>query len=511
MVNLRLAAALALCAGAAVAEDRSVVIANGDYTHFPVMDVSTAAPDALRAAGFRVVSGVDLKAAEIRPALADLLNTDADPGARLVVLSGRFAHSASDSWFFGTDAEAPDLVSADLQGVPLSVVIDLLGQKKGGAMLFLAEAEGKAELGAGLTPGTGEVALPEGVTLVKGTPEAVEAGVNLYLKDGRVSGEGLNVSGWQETRPKPGTTVTPATPQSAEARVWSAARAQDDIAGYRDYLNRYPNGAHADDARARITALTPVNTAAQAETALRLSADQRRAVQRRLVTLGHDTRGVDGQFGPGTRAAITAFQRAHGYEPTGYLSQPMLNRLTALSDARDAEAARADDAFWKDVGEKGGEAGLRAYLERYPKGRHAAEAKRRLDALNPDKPRDDAAFAASQKAGTVAGYRAYLRDWPKGAHVKAANDAIAALEKGQNDAAAKAEAALGLDAQTRQLVEVGLQAMGLNPGPADGKFDDQTRRAIKAYQKARGMPQTGYLTNAMLSTMLQDTLLRGLR
>lgn len=511
MVNLRLAVALALCAGAAMAEDRSVVIANGDYRHLPTMEVGTAAPDALRAAGFRVVSGVDLKASEIRPALADLLREDADPGARLVLLSGRFAHSASDSWFFGTDAEAPDLVTADLQGVPLSVVIDLLGQKKGGAVLFLAQSDDESELGAGLAAGIGDLVLPDGVSVVQGAPRAIESAVNLYLQEGRLAGEGVTISGWKDSRPKAGTTVTPAAPQSAEARAWSAARLQDDIAGYRDYLNRYPGGANAADARARITALTPVNTAAQTEAALRLSANQRRAVQRRLVTLGHDTRGVDGQFGPGTRAAITAFQRAHGYEATGYLSQPMLNRLTELSDAREADAARADDAFWKDVGDKGGEAGLRAYLERYPKGRHAAEARKRLDALNPEKPRDDAAFAAARKANTEAAYRAYLKDWPKGAHVKAANDAIAALEKDQNTAAAKGEAALGLDAQTRQLVEVGLQAMGLNPGPTDGKFDDQTRRAIRAYQKARGMPQTGYLTNAMLTAMLQDTVLRGLR
>ncbi|MDM7255627.1 MAG: peptidoglycan-binding protein, partial [Paracoccus sp. (in: a-proteobacteria)] len=182
MVNLRLAVALALCAGAAMAEDRSVVIANGDYRHLPTMEVGTAAPDALRAAGFRVVSGVDLKASEIRPALADLLREDADPGARLVLLSGRFAHSASDSWFFGTDAEAPDLVTADLQGVPLSVVIDLLGQKKGGAVLFLAQSDDESELGAGLAAGIGDLVLPDGVSVVQGAPRAIESAVNLYLQ-----------------------------------------------------------------------------------------------------------------------------------------------------------------------------------------------------------------------------------------------------------------------------------------------------------------------------------------
>ena len=37
---------------------------------------------------------------------------------------------------------------------------------------------------------------------------------------------------------------------------------------------------------------------------------------------GHDPRGVDGIFGPGTRAALSAWQTAEGLEATGYLTRP---------------------------------------------------------------------------------------------------------------------------------------------------------------------------------------------
>ncbi len=50
--------------------------------------------------------------------------------------------------------------------------------------------------------------------------------------------------------------------------------------------------------------------AEQDEAALRLTRDQRRQVQRDLSLMGYDTRGIDGVFGRGTRAAIAGWQSA---------------------------------------------------------------------------------------------------------------------------------------------------------------------------------------------------------
>jgi peptidoglycan hydrolase-like protein with peptidoglycan-binding domain len=38
-----------------------------------------------------------------------------------------------------------------------------------------------------------------------------------------------------------------------------------------------------------------------------------------------------------------------------------------------------------------------------------------------------------------------------------------------------------------------LKEAGFNPGPADGQLGAQTKEAIKEYQKAQGLPQTGQL------------------
>lgn len=70
---------------------------------------------------------------------------------------------------------------------------------------------------------------------------------------------------------------------------------------------------------------------ARAEASLGLDPARIREIQRRLTALGHDTRGADGVMGPGTRGAISAFQRARKLPETGFLGA---NELQALGVAR---------------------------------------------------------------------------------------------------------------------------------------------------------------------------------
>jgi len=53
------------------------------------------------------------------------------------------------------------------------------------------------------------------------------------------------------------------------------------------------------------------------------------ALQERLQALGYYTGTVDGQFGPGTRDAVTAFQRKNGLEPDGMAGEETLKKLTS--------------------------------------------------------------------------------------------------------------------------------------------------------------------------------------
>jgi peptidoglycan hydrolase-like protein with peptidoglycan-binding domain len=70
-----------------------------------------------------------------------------------------------------------------------------------------------------------------------------------------------------------------------------------------------------------------------------LNSEQRRKVQQQLRVLGHYAAAIDGDFGPGTRRAILAFQRSSKLEATGYLTETTLVLLEAKATARAQELA----------------------------------------------------------------------------------------------------------------------------------------------------------------------------
>ena len=76
------------------------------------------------------------------------------------------------------------------------------------------------------------------------------------------------------------------------------------------------------------------------EQALGLTRADNKLVQHGLVSLGYDTGGVDGDLGPRSRAAIRAYQRSEGLEPTGRLTAEVSQALQALG-RRQVEKLRA--------------------------------------------------------------------------------------------------------------------------------------------------------------------------
>jgi Putative peptidoglycan binding domain len=67
--------------------------------------------------------------------------------------------------------------------------------------------------------------------------------------------------------------------------------------------------------------------AQKAEAGLHLSEGDRKKVQVALIALGHDIPAVTGNFGPRTRAMITAWQKTQGLPETGYLTEDQLTTL----------------------------------------------------------------------------------------------------------------------------------------------------------------------------------------
>lgn len=118
--------------------------------------------------------------------------------------------------------------------------------------------------------------------------------------------------------------------RSAARRGWLAVAAGIVLAGLA--------GAYVTFAPAPTPQVQPTTTTADAtqpspeatETALNLSATDRRRIQVALTAQGFDTRGTDGAFGPRSREMITAWQQAHKHPATGYLTAA---QSQALRDA----------------------------------------------------------------------------------------------------------------------------------------------------------------------------------
>ena len=59
------------------------------------------------------------------------------------------------------------------------------------------------------------------------------------------------------------------------------------------------------------------------------------------------------------------------------------------------------------------------------------------------------------------------------------------------------------DVSLEQQIQAALANAGFDPGPADGTFGPKTRRAIRAWQRANGHAETGYLTRDQLRSILK--------
>ncbi len=545
----RFVAMLGLLAGPAGA-DVALVVGSGAYGRGAEVRGAVevlAAETGLRAAGFEVIAVRDGRAADLARALQRFAAAAQGDARVVAVLAGRFAHSTTDTWLLPVDAAGTGL-GAMGSALPVSSVLAVLAAAPGQAVLVLGGAEAGAALAPFLRDGIGPVAAPQGVTVVTGSPAAAAAlARGALVRPGgevvaAVAGDrALRLSGYAPRSlvlVPPGATGGAPVPVPAPAAVpaegdyWRATRDIDTVAAYESFLRRYPGGAFAAEARARIAALQrgPAEAAEAAEAALALTRDARRQIQRDLSLLGHNTRGIDGIFGPGTRAAITAWQQANGLTPaTGFLARDHIVRIAAQAglraaqleaeaEARRLEQERLDRAFWDETGARGDEAGLRAYLRRFPDGVFAEVAGERLGRIEAEREaqaagQDRAAWDRARDANTVEAYRGYLQAFPQGTFAEQARARIEALTAAPAEAEAErraeaAEAALGLNAVTRRLVESRLAALGLRPGEVDGVFDDQTRRAIRRYQTARNLPATGYLEQETVVRLLADSLFR---
>ena len=88
-------------------------------------------------------------------------------------------------------------------------------------------------------------------------------------------------------------------------------------------------------------------TAEVAEAGLKLSLADRQRIQVTLTSLGFDTRGNDGAFGPRSREMIAGWQKARSLPPTGFLNaaqqQALLREATAALGKYDTEQKKLEE------------------------------------------------------------------------------------------------------------------------------------------------------------------------
>jgi peptidoglycan hydrolase-like protein with peptidoglycan-binding domain len=564
---MAIGAALVFAAGAAgtaaAQERQALLIGNAEYRDAP--EAQTAVRDvravggALEEAGWEVSLSVNLNRAEMRKALKSFAESAADAEDILIYYSGHALRTGGRTYLAPVDQQASALVEVLFDGVPLEVVLRVAGMASGEGVVFIdgAQLEG-FEPTPFVEPGLADVEAPDGVVVISAAPpgQAIRRSpdrdsrfarliVDRFLLPGaevmataNAVGRPTWVTGESQTAfvlaPPPEPIDEGDLAQEIELAYWRAAERSGRAEDYREYLDRYPDGVFAEFARDRLDVETAaqvpqqpeVDPAYHAERALNLSRIRTRQVQQWLRATGFEPGSVDGLMGPNTRDALRGWQRAEGFDVTGYLNRAQIDRLSAQGEAALAEQRRHEDeqrhvaeaedrGYWAATGADGTAAGYRAYLQRYPEGVHAAEARTALGSMAEAKQDDQLRqerrrFRQARQADTAEAYREYLAVYPQGvwrADALARLDEIEGAERAtaEQSRAEQTEAALALNAKDRQSVEQRLRSLGFEPGPIDGEFDQRSRAAIEGYQSSRGIDPTGYLNRETVVGIVQET------
>ena len=147
---------------------------------------------------------------------------------------------------------------------------------------------------------------------------------------------------------------------AAEAQQKAAAEAQQkaDAAAQQKAAAEAQQKAAAEAQQKAAADAAAQKAAEAAETALRLAPADRQRIQVALTSLGFDTHGADGVFGPRSREMITDWQRARNQPATGFLIAAQQQAL--LSEAAPALAKYDDDQKKAEEARRKEEAAARA-------------------------------------------------------------------------------------------------------------------------------------------------------
>ena len=233
--------------------------------------------------------------------------------------------------------------------------------------------------------------------------------------------------------------------RAEEEDFWRAIAGSSSATDFQRYLDRWPTGQYASEARSRLTSLRET----QAWAAIADSSNPA------------DFEGYLAQW------------------PTGRYASEARSRLTGLRDSR----------AWAAIAGSSNPADFERYLAQWPTGRYASEARSRLTGL-----RDSRAWAAIAGSSNPADFLSYLRQFPNGAHVARARSREAELRAAEADLSRRLSGLLGRTPSARREDENGWTdlhyAAALNlPGLVDRL--SQAGAAANAKLKNDGEPLGG--------------------
>ena len=506
-----------LGASMAQAADVALVIGNADYRRAPKVRTAEAdahlIADALSDGGYDVILGTNLDRRDLRTYLSRFARKLNGADRAVIYYSGHAIRSGGRTYLTATDQRNTSLVPVMMDGVPLDLILRLASTRAGRAVVFLDAAQFDGyKPNAVSEPGLATFDVPNGVLVVS----AAAPGRAIRR---RGSGPSRFARAVEDEFLRPDRRAMRAAGR-IDRPAWTGGSVRRDLRLVRQISDQDYN--QDDDQGSGGTTTTPsVNTPSSAdiEAQLNLTRAQRREVQEILSLLGHDPRGIDGLFGPGSRTAIRLWQRNNGKTETGYLDA---EQHTLLLQQRRRAGPNRDDNAWERAVSRGNGDAYRDYLVEFPNGAHtdaARDALKRMARAGSDDlaRRERRRWREAREDDRVASYRAYIDRYPYGIWKPNAEQRIAELggqdnrqddqQYGTNDGRdpGAIEQALNLTRNDRLSVEQRLNHLGFPPGAQDGFFDTSTRWAIEGYQRNRGFESTGYLSRPVLSKLVEET------
>ncbi|NDW04629.1 caspase [Jiella sp. 40Bstr34] len=176
----------------------------------------------------------------------------------------------------------------------------------------------------------------------------------------------------------------------------------------------------------------------------------------------------------------------------------------ATRGSDDAETLARETALYNLARNSGQRADYEAYLETFPDGLYAANARKQILRLPTHAGGNVVASLGNAGAAPQAGPATFqggaLQAGLPGAGAAPGTDGLAATISGEGT-----EAILGLDRTRRKEVQLRLNLAGFNTGTPDGVFGPNTRNAILAWQTARNAHVSGYLNRPQYELLVAQT------